>query len=366
MKRKIAIVSGYEQFGYHTDTYNYCLYLKKNFDIVFISPDCNLPQIDLEGVKVKYLPHSNIRILRGIYKLLFQLIYIYIYRCELVFITYFEKCKLLKKLLIGKKCILDIRTTEISSNENKRKSFNDKLKKEINEFDNITVISEGVRDLLEISKNKSYILPLGAKTLINQYDTQKLLEVGKLSLLYVGTFKERRIEDTIEAFKKFSNEVNGKNLEYNLIGFFENKEQEEYILNLIKENNNIRFLGRIPNEELGEYFNKSNIGVSYIPVTNYFNYQPPTKTYEYLFNGMYTIATDTIENIKLINNGVNGILIKDNKESFYQALKSIYFNRPNIKRSEIINTVEQYSWEKICLELKYYLNNIINENKTCD
>ena len=363
MKSKIAIVSGYEQFGYHTDTYNYCLFLKDNFDILFISPDCNLPRISLDGIKVKYLPESRFRILRGGYKLLFPLILIYFYNIDLVFITHFERCSLLKKLLFRKKFVLDIRTTEINSDETKRASFNNKLKQDIKVFDNITVISEGVRDLLEIPKYKSYILPLGAKTLINIEENKELFSNKKLSLLYVGTFKERRIEDTIKAFNKFSKVVQGKDIEYNLIGFFENENQKNNILNLINQNEyqNIKFLGRIPNEELGEYFINSNIGVSYIPITEYFNYQPPTKTYEYLFNGLYTIATETAENIKLIQDKKNGVLIKDNENSFYLALEQIYFNRPTANREEIIETVKEYNWKSICNHLDNYFQKVIKD-----
>lgn len=360
MKKNIVIISGYEQFGYHTDTYNYCMYLKDKYNITFVSADCNLPRINLEGIAVKYIKYSKMRAIRGINKILYPLIISLLKNVDLIFITHFEGCALLKLLLPNKKMILDIRTTEISRDVTRRQRLNEKLKKDIMKFEHITVISEGVRDMLGIPKEKSYILPLGAKTLINSNFDLNIFEHGKLSLLYVGTFRDRRIEDTIKAFNRLSEKYEARNLEYKLIGFFDTEEQKEKINRLINENKfrNIEFIGRVPNEKLGKYFIESNIGVSYIPITEYFNYQPPTKTYEYLFNGLYTIATNTVENAKIINHE-NGIIIEDTEESFYNALEKLYNQYSNIKRSDIIKTVEDYNWKNICDNLGDYMDSIL-------
>lgn len=360
--KKILIISAYEQFGYHTDTYNYCIYLKNKFDITFMCLDRNLPKVHLEGIDVKYIKKSNSKIIRLMRRIYHTISYLMFNSVDLVFIMNYSGCRLLKKIFKNKKMILDIRTTEINKDSTTRYKSNKKIIENIKEFDYITVISEGVREYLNIPKEKSYILPLGGKTLITNGLEENIFENKKLSLIYVGTFVERRIEDTIIAFNKISDKYKGKNLEYNLIGFFENKEEEEKIIRLINNNNynNINFIGRVKNEELGKYFMKSNIGISYIPITEYFDNQPPTKTYEYLFNGLFTIATDTKENRKIINK-TNGILIDDTSDSFYNALDAIYCSVNNISRNEIIKSVECYSWEKICNGLANYINSIINK-----
>lgn len=360
MKKNIVIISGYEQFGYHTDTYNYCMYLKEKFNITFISVDCKLPRILVEGIDVLYIRHSNIRLIRGINKIVYPLVYTIIKKADLVFITHFEGCGYIKSILKNKKMILDIRTTEISSDTNRRYRLNSKLSKDINKFEYISVISHGIKEMLNIPNEKSYILPLGAKTLVQCKKDINIFNDGKLSMIYVGTFKERRIEDTIIAFNKLSEKYRGKNLEYTLIGFFDSLEQEKKIKKLISKNKfgNINFIGRIHNEELGKYFEKMNVGLSYVPITEYFNYQPPTKTYEYLFNGLYTIATNTYENQKIITKN-NGILIEDSTESLYEALEYLYNNQKSITRSEIIKSIDKYSWENISYGLEQYINSII-------
>lgn len=244
------------------------------------------------------------------------------------------------------------------------RSYNNKILKESEVFENITIITDEVRKLLKIPEDKCNILPLGGKTLIKLEDDLNLDLDKKISLIYVGTFTRRRIIDTVKAFNKLSEKYNGENLEYKLIGFFENDIDEKMLLEEINKNqfNNIKYLGRVKNEELGKYFLESNIGVAFIPITEYFTNQPATKTYEYLFNGLFVIATSTIENQKVVNNK-NGILIDDTEEAFYDALEYLYNNKVSFSRREIINTINNNSWENISLELGKYFNNILENNK---
>ena len=77
---------------------------------------------------------------------------------------------------------------------------------------------------------------------------------------------------------------------------------------------------------------------------------------------MFVIATSTIENQKVVNNK-NGILIDDTEEAFYDALEYLYNNKVSFSRREIINTINNNSWENISLELGKYFNNILENNK---
>src|SRR5690606_1611564 len=123
----------------------------------------------------------------------------------------------------------------------------------------------------------------------------------------VGSLNKRRIEDTIIGFRKFYSEYHEKTkIVYDIIGFGKN---EKDILNLIKEEKMedvIGFHGRKHYYQLYEFFDKANIGVCYIPITDFFDVQPPTKLFEYALSGLFTIATKTKENEKFINpkNGV--------------------------------------------------------------
>ena len=70
---------------------------------------------------------------------------------------------------------------------------------------------------------------------------------------------------------------------------------------------------------------------------------------------MPVIATSTYENSLIVNN-FNGILIKDNADSFYHALKNMSNNRNFYNSERIRSTCERYMWTNIIEnDLKNYL-----------
>lgn len=111
-------------------------------------------------------------------------------------------------------------------------------------------------------------------------------------------------------------------------------------------NDHVTFYGRVAHHQLTPFFDKCNVGVSFVPMTEYYEHQPPTKTYEYVLSGLYCIATATYCNKQLIDSR-NGVLIKDNAESFADALSEIYNNRANIKEQEIRDSLKDSTWKNI-------------------
>ena len=106
------------------------------------------------------------------------------------------------------------------------------------------------------------------------------------------------------------------------------------------------------------YFEESNVGISFVPCTKYYDCQPPTKTFEYLLYGLPVIATNTTENNIIINSS-NGLLIKDSSASFCEAIELLISKSYN--NSLIQNDSIKYSWEKI-VEI-YFLPLIEKINK---
>ena len=118
------------------------------------------------------------------------------------------------------------------------------------------------------------------------------------------------------------------------------------------------FLSCIHKNKLGPFYERCNVGVAYIPKTEFFDIQPSTKIFEYLFAGMPVIATATLENKRVIMND-NGILIEDNPESFYEGLKRLYNKRHFFDSKIIKKTCGQYSWNRIVKKnLRPYLENL--------
>jgi len=109
---------------------------------------------------------------------------------------------------------------------------------------------------------------------------------------------------------------------------------------------------------------KHNVGVSYVPITPYFDVQPPTKTFEYLLAGMPVIATRTKENEKVINE-YNGVLIDDTPEDFRNGLALLYerISANKFTSSRIIESSESYTWERIVRNnFKLYIESLLSNH----
>src|SRR5690606_31743303 len=110
-------------------------------------------------------------------------------------------------------------------------------------------------------------------------------------------------------------------MRFDVVGFGYNDE-EDNLKRLVVElglQDVVNFHGRMSHTDAQVFFDRSNIGISYVPLTSYYDHQPPTKTYEYILSGMPVVATETSENVKLINS-VNGVLCKDTPDSFADGL----------------------------------------------
>jgi len=294
-----------------------------------------------ENVRVIYTTNKPPRVLRGAYYTIYCILFALFYKGKL-FVKYFETAGLIKKFLFWKKMILDIRTLAISADENIRNKYDVKLIKTCDYYNHVTIISEGIRDKMNINILKTSILPLGADIISNINK-----DFNQINLLYVGTLNGRKIEDTIKGCKLFSEKYPDCYFIYDIVGDGKGNILEK-LTNIIEDDklsDKIILHGFIPNNKLKPFFDKSNVGISYVPITDYYNHQPPTKTYEYILSGLFTIATNTYSNREVINN-VNGVLIEDTPEDFSQALEFIHLNR-NFDSKNIRETLIEHTWEKI-------------------
>jgi glycosyltransferase involved in cell wall biosynthesis len=117
------------------------------------------------------------------------------------------------------------------------------------------------------------------------------------------------------------------------------------------------FHGELRNKELDVFFNKSNVGVAYVPITDYYNCQPMTKLFEYLLAGMACIATYTEENMKIVNRN-NGVLCYDTPTSFSNAIEELWCNRFLFNSKIIKQDAYSYTWQNIIeKQLIHILNN---------
>jgi glycosyltransferase involved in cell wall biosynthesis len=215
------------------------------------------------------------------------------------------------------------------------------LRKSAMTFDTVSAISKGVIRKLNIHRNIS-LLPLGADAISN---TDK--EFTAIHLLYIGTMTNRHIPQTIEGLSMYLTKNPHAKITYDIVGGDNGEGELKHVEEVVKKyglGEYIRVHGPKPHNELKPFLDNCNVGISYVPITDYFQYQPPTKTYEYAFSGLATIATATFANSEIIND-TNGIIIKDTPEDFCQGLekiKSLKFNSKLIRQS-----VSKFSWKNI-------------------
>lgn len=336
-----------EQYGYNTDMLKYSEYLSDEYKMTFLTVDTGLKKVSINSAEVIYTKKQKIGLLTRLSLAVKSIMLIHKTNPTYIFIKYFAGCSIIYLFCHRKKMIVDIRTATIS-NDARIRNFKDKiLSFEANRFKNISVITEGVLKKLKLNENKTFVLPLGADRIIEEPCQS---ERRRMDVLYIGTLDYRNIHETIEGFKEFY--VHHKNeipCRYTIIGYANKKIYEEKMYNAIRTcglSDIVNYVGRKKYEELGPFLESHNIGVSYVPITEYFQHQPPTKTYEYVQNGLVCIATDTFENRKVINES-NGILINEGAMEFYKGLEHIYQNLDKYDSRKISESAAKYSWENI-------------------
>lgn len=349
-KKPKLIYINRNQFGYHIGAYMHCKYSKNLLSIIFICFDSGYPKVEESGVKVIYVKDRENRLTNGVFFSLCCIYHILINRSK-IFIQYFPGCSWFKRLFFWKEMVLDIRSISVSTNQKTNLKYDQKITVSASFFDHVTVITESVRDHLNIPQKKASILPIG--TNINSSSKKDFR--GALNLLYIGTFNNRNINQTIEGLATFIKRNPDQLISYYLVGDG-SKHEVSNIRNLISTNNLgkiVRLLGYKRHDEIQDLWDFCQIGVSYVPIAKGYNLQPPTKTFEYLGAGMAVIATKTHENMRVINDK-NGVLIEDSPLMFSQGLERMILNR-NFYNSDLIReSVEDYKWDLIVE--KYFTN----------
>jgi glycosyltransferase involved in cell wall biosynthesis len=345
------------QFGYHTDTFKYCEHLQDRYEITYICFDQGFEKLGNTEVNVIYCNYNIGKIKRLILFFKRAISISHKIDFEVIFTVQFKYSFIIGLFARSNLKILDFRTGDLSLNRFKRKVKNLFLRFDSLFFDKVSVISEGLREILNLSAKNTLILPLGA-------DVMSLREhnYGRFDLLYVGVLKIRNIHQTIEGIGLFLNSYPDfrSKVSYTIIGFGQNTDIAK-ILRTIDEwglNGIVEYLGRKKITDLHLYFDRCNIGVSYIPIVPYYEHQPATKTFEYILSGLFTIATDTYENRQVINES-NGILCKDTPEAFAESLDKLFHMRNEIEERKVRDSLLDYRWKEIVNNklLPFLLNN---------
>jgi glycosyltransferase involved in cell wall biosynthesis len=343
------------QFGYHSDTYYYCKYLREDFNISYYGFDENKKPVTLEQITLISIKKKQDRILRELRFIAKAFRLIREGNFDFVHIDYFKGCSAFHLCVPNSRMLVDVRSASILIESWKRAIYDFLLKAEVRLFDNIGVISSGLAKHLTLPPRR-IITPLGSDIISHTSKPN-----NSIKFLYVGTFYNRNIHHTILGFEKFFAAYSRKiQICYTIVGDGTSNELENLrvLVDELGLANHIHLAGRIPLNKLKPFFDSHNIGISYVPITDYYNYQPPTKTFEYLLSGMPVIATMTHENTCIINEN-NGVLIQDTPTGVFQGMQLIYSRLNQFDDGQIRQQSLNYTWKNIVKNLSEHYKKLL-------
>jgi hypothetical protein len=108
----------------------------------------------------------------------------------------------------------------------------------------------------------------------------------------------------------------------------------------------VDLVGRVPHAQLTPFFDSHNIGVAFIPTTEYYEHQPPFKTMEYLLAGMAVLATGTAENRRLVD-PQSGEIISADSEGFRAGLAQLAAHGAGLDSDAIRQANRHHEWSNI-------------------
>jgi hypothetical protein len=281
------------------------------------------------------------------------------YDCIIVHITPFTW--LYPLFLDRKKIILQLSTTDVSENFFKRLKkdfFNIKIPTIF--FKYVFVQTEWMAKKINIPINKYFVINPGFEA----FTSSKNHIPKNIELIYIGVLHNRDIYKTISGLGLFLNKhpiYRGK-IKYHIIGSG-NLQTLSKIRSEIKNSkttNEVIIHGYLIEKELENLIQRSSIAVGFVPIVPYYTNVTSSKTYEYLLTGFPVIATETIDNKKVINED-NGVLCKDTPESFAIGIEEIVKKLPLYDINKIKASAKMFSNEEIIKsELVPAIEKIIN------
>lgn len=330
------------QFGYHTSTYYYCMYLSSGYTIDYLGLNEYLPNKEIESINYHHLRKTDSSFINRMMLIKYAYRLSSTFNYDFILINYSPLCFIFR-LIFPSYLVVEIRSSYIFKNKYRRILYNTILSFEVRLFKSITTISTGITEYLHLPA-RTVIIPLGG-----QNTPIALKSFDSIKMLYVGTFVNRNIINTIKAFsifyRKYGDDID---IDYKIIGFGSKNDIEQIIETIEMEEmeKHIFYLGTVRQPELLVHFESQNVGISYIPLTSYYDFQPPTKTFEYLLSGMVVLGTSTSEHRAIINS-TNGILTGETVQEVFSGMVEIYKNRRSYSSQHIRKQSQAYTWETI-------------------
>ncbi|MCP3675873.1 MAG: glycosyltransferase [Gammaproteobacteria bacterium] len=254
-----------------------------------------------------------------------------------------------------KHSVLDIRSASVSSN-NVRAKMSDLITRfESYSFDHLIVLNQEVGCKIFGNNRHFDVVPLGVdldkfQPIRDNALREKLgFLKNEMILVFVGNLStERQVHILVSAVAGLC-QTSELPLKLFIVGDGPELERLQQQSRSLACEKNIIFMGRIPYEAIQQYIAIGDVGLSFIPKTDNFYFQPPLKTVEYMACGLPTIATDTQGNQIFITDRDNGILIDDTIDGVQKGLQLLLEDKALFDKiqSNSRRSIEQFDWKQI-------------------
>jgi glycosyltransferase involved in cell wall biosynthesis len=243
----------------------------------------------------------------------------------------------------GKNFYVETSTPSVSKSKIIRIIVNKLLTVTLKPYKKIGINNLDCKTVFKIPEKKAIYLSFGYP----EY-TFNIKDFQSLSLVYLGTLANRDVWKTVTGIKIFTIKHPKVQITYDIIGGGKEKEVSLLTEAIEKESLTeiITYHGYKTSNFIDEIFHKCNIGVAFVPLTEYYDKVFTTKALEYLLAGMPIIATRTSFAKGILNKDV-GVLCEDTPEDFANAIEEIYNNRRNYNSEQIREIYKNYGMSNV-------------------
>jgi len=229
------------------------------------------------------------------------------------------------------------------------------LAKEIQNWELILVPEMKIGRLILNWEKKIMEVPLGANFKLfkpgKEYELRvKHNLVDKEVLIYSGAiYPQRKLDTILKSLECLIYLEKNKDICLLVVGDGPDRRRLEKMAKNLGISDKVIFTGFKNYREVPRYLRVADIGISFVPKNETFEYQPPLKTIEYMASGLPTIATSTYGNQRFIIHKKNGVLSDDTAESISFWISTL-INDSNLKRKikkMSRKSVLKYDWFNI-------------------
>ena len=307
-------------------------------------------------------------LLRNVFFAVKALKLLFLLHFDIVHVYAFGKCFILP--LLGKVFLSDKRTKwvynliQVNTVDGMRGSLQNKKAKFAGYFFDAVIVSD-YRENGEIKRRilgkhfskPCFFVPVGANldrfSPVSQHGTDILrhrynITKEQVILIYIGTLSPlRNLATLVRAFKTVSDDF--ENVRLLFVGDGGDMPQLTRLCQELHISDKVVFTGFIDYNRVPEYLSIADIGVSYIPINEFFDCQPVLKTLEYLASGLPVVATNTSGNRVSVRHGYNGFLANDYENDFAQSMASLVADAKLRQRlaCNSRSSVNRFDWMRI-------------------